>query len=182
MCNMTPYEPFWDLTHMVSDYKIWPLKMFAKLFQDIWWKINAKYSPVLEKLAITVLKSKTLVLSLMGSYYIKYFFQLYFWNRNEIIFLLMCNMTPYESFWDLTPLVSYYKIWPPRIFDKKIQDIWWKNQWHIKSSSPEVTITVLKAKILVWSLMGSYYTKYFFQIYFWNRYEIIFLLTCNMTP
>ena len=76
----------------------------------------------------------------MGSYYIKYFFHLYFWNRNEISFLVMCKTTPHESFWNLTPLVSYYKIWPFTMFFRKFQDVWWKNRSHTSHSSQETRV------------------------------------------
>ena len=129
-----------DTLHM-SHFEIWPhwchITKFdtswclPKIFKTFGEEIKGKNSPVLEKLAITVPEAKTLVLSLIGSYYTKKNFQLYFGNRTEIIFLLMGNTTLYESFCNLTPLVSYYKIWPFMMFAKKFQDIWSKNQSHI---------------------------------------------------
>ena len=114
--------------------------MSTEKLQYIWWKSQWHIKSSYPKVIITVLKAKILVWSLMGSYYTKYFFQIYFWNRYEIIFLLTCNMTPKRQFPFLTPLVSYYKIWPLIMFDKKFQDIWWKNQTKIYSCSRETGV------------------------------------------
>ena len=46
----------------------------------------------------------------------------------------------HQIFWNLTPLVSYYKIWPFTMFFRKFQDVWWKNRSHTSHSSQETRV------------------------------------------